>query len=495
MQLDQPYPTEARADRHLIFALLSASLLTFIMQFGMVTVALRQLTTDLAAPLRWSGWVLTIFMVGQVIAMPVAGRLAERFGARLVFAGGLAAFAVASLACAFAPNVYVLIAARVIQGAAGGGLMPAGISLIGEAYGAGRTSAIGFFSSLIPFGAVLGPVVGGVIVDHFGWRWTFGVSVPMGVVACVASSAFLPVGHRKPMQRIDFLGVGLIALTIVALVFALTELGQRAVSPNYALVGIATVIFAISLIALVWHETRTPLPVVDLDLLRRWEFASSNALAFCFGTAWIGVTSLIPLFAQSLYGMTAGQSGALIAPRSLAMVTASGLAAWAMPRTGFRKPLAIGLVGTALMMLLLGRGLHDPTIAGLRIVSFWWNLLVIGGAGVFFGFANPSMNNAALHLAPDRIASIAGLRGMFQSLGGTIGIAVAVLIASRAESTAAGLQLAFTAFAVILAASSVFVLGVPELPGRRKTTDRAAKTPAGTHRAEAETTASFAAED
>src|SRR6266851_2497751 len=96
MELQQPYPTEARHDRHLIFALLALSLLTFIMQFGMVSVALGELTDDLNAPLRWSGWVLTIFMVGQVVAMPVAGRLAERFGARLVFSGGLAAFAVAS---------------------------------------------------------------------------------------------------------------------------------------------------------------------------------------------------------------------------------------------------------------------------------------------------------------------------------------------------------------------------------------------------------------
>lgn len=439
------------------------------MQFGMVSVALGRLTDDLAAPLRWSGWVLTIFMVGQVIALPIAGRLAERFGARLVFAGGLAVFAIASLVCAAAPNVYALIAARVVQGAAGGGLMPAGISLIGEAYGVGRTRAIGFFSSLIPFGAVLGPVVGGVIVDHFGWRWTFGISVPMGLVACVAGFALLPVGHRKPMQRIDIAGVLLIALTIVSLVFALTELGQRGVAPNYALVGIALATFVVALGTLVAHETRTALPVIDLDLLRRWEFASSNALAFCFGTAWIGVTSLIPLFVQSLYGMSAAESGALIAPRSLVMVAASGLGTWLMPRTGLRKPLAIGLVGSALMILVLGLGLHDPSILGRRIESFWWNLLVIGGAGASFGFANPSMNNAALDLAPDRIASITGLRGMFSSLGGTVGIGIAVLIASRAESTAAGLQIAFTAFAVVLAASAAFVLGVPELHGQRRT--------------------------
>jgi hypothetical protein len=266
------------------------------------------------------------------------------------------------------------------------------------------------------------------------------------------------------MQRIDILGVVLIAVAIVALVFALTELGQRTVTPNYALVAAAAAIFLVSAVALVRHEARTPLPVVDLDLLRRWEFASSNALAFCFGTAWIGVTSLIPLFVQSVYGMSASESGALIGPRSALMILASGLATWMSPFTGLRKPLAFGLVGTAVMIGLLGQGIHDPTLAGVRVDSFWWALLVIGAAGAFFGFANPSMNNAALELAPDRIAAIVGLRGMFSSLGGTVGIAVAVLIASRTETTGFGLQIAFTAFALILAASALFVLGVPE-PG------------------------------
>lgn len=228
----------------------------------------------------------------------------------------------------------------------------------------------------------------------------------------------------------------LIALTVVSLVFALTELGRRDATPDYTLVGLAAAIFLISLAILLVHELHTPLPVVDLDLLRRWEFASSNALAFCFGIAWIGVTSLIPLVAQSVYGMSAGESGALIGPRSAVMVMASGLATRALPVTGVRKPLAFGLVGSALMIAVLARGLHDPVVLGLRLESFWWSLLIIGAAGAFFGFANPSMNNAALELAPDRIAAITGLRGMFSSLGGAIGIAIGVMIASRRQALA-----------------------------------------------------------
>lgn len=462
---------DQRPDRHLMFALLSFSLLTVIMQFGMISVSLREMTTDLDAPLRWSGWVLTIFMVGQVIAMPVAGRLADRFGARLVFAGGLAFFGGASVVCAFAPNVYLLIVARLVQGVAGGCIMPAGSSLIAEVYGRSRTRAIGFYSSLMPFGAVLGPVLGGIIVDHLGWRWTFGVNAPLALASCVLGFLILPAGRRAASQRIDFAGVGLIALTVVALVYALTELGQRAATPNYSLVLAAGITFVLSFSALVLHERRTPVPVVDLDLLHRRAFLSANALSFFFGMAWGSVVSLLPLYAQEAYQLTASKSGALLGPRSVAMVLTSSLAAFLLPRTGFRKPLLVGLLGTAATLALLAQGIHSPSFAGIHIASFWWLMIVIATAGVFFGCSNPSMNSAVLDLAPDRIAAVAGLRGMFQNIGSVLGVAGAVLVASRAGTTAGGLEMAFTFFAVLMAASTIFILGIPEMGSARPTSD------------------------
>ncbi len=123
---DLAIPSDGR-NRHLTFALLSISLLTVVMQFTMVSVSLKQLTTDLNAPLSWSGWVLTTFTLGQVIAQPVAGRLTQRLGARFVFAGGLAVFGAASLVCAGAPNVYVMIVARLDPGHCGRRHHPGGL--------------------------------------------------------------------------------------------------------------------------------------------------------------------------------------------------------------------------------------------------------------------------------------------------------------------------------------------------------------------------------
>ncbi|MBX7111271.1 MAG: MFS transporter [Dehalococcoidia bacterium] len=456
---EQPLP-----GRHVVFALLSASMLAYIMQFGMVSVSIGRLTTDLNAPLRWSGWVLTMFMIGQVIAMPVVGRISERVGAKNVFAIGFGLFGLASLACAVAPNVYLLIAARALQGAVGGGLQPAGTSLIGHVYGGGRMRAIGYYSSLMPFGAVLGPVVGGLIVDHFGWRWTFGFNVPLGLAVAVVAFLMLPDAGRRPQSgRIDSLGMGLLALAVTSLIFALTELGRRQGSPDPVLVGASLAISVAALAILVRHERRTASPIIDLDLLSRREFASLNILSFSFGMSWIGVASTIPLYAQNAYGFSVASSGTLLSPRAAVMVISSSVAAYFLPRTGFRKPMLVGMLGLVVTLVILGRGLHDPTFAGITIPNYTWLLIVVGSAGVFFGIANPSMNNAGIDLAPERIASIAGLRGMFMNLGGTIGIAFVVLIASRAENIGDGLDIAYTVLAAVLLLSLFALRAIPEL--------------------------------
>ncbi|MGE3857376.1 MAG: MFS transporter [Dehalococcoidia bacterium] len=466
-------PVTPNPRRHLIFVLLASSMLVFNSQFGMVSVALGPLTVDLDAPLRWSGWVVTVFMLALVVSMPVAGRLAERFGARTMFVTGFAIFSVASVACALAPNIYWLILARAAQGAAGGSLQPAGTSIIGEVYrGESRVRAIGLYASTMPFAAVFGPVVGGIVVEWYGWRTTFGMAAPAGLVACVLALLVLPAGTRRPIARLDFPGIALIGITITALVLALTELGQHAVTPDARVVGAALLVFVVGAVVLVWHERRTPAPVLDLDLLSRRPFVATNILSLCFGAGWMGVVSIVPLFAQLGYGIGVAQSGTLAAPRGLLMVSCSALSSLVVHRTGFKRPILFGLLGLGSSLIVLGLGLHDVRIAGVAFSDFWWLMLVIGSAGIFFGFANPSLNNAGIEVAPDRIAAIVGLRGMFNNLGGTLGVAVAVLIASRTEDTVQGLQAAYYVLGGLVIAAAVFVPWIPEM--RRATRGREA---------------------
>ncbi|MEZ4554444.1 MAG: MFS transporter [Dehalococcoidia bacterium] len=470
-----PAATQPRADRFLIFGVLAVSLLTFVMQFAMVSVSLADVIDDLDAPLRWGGWVLTIFMIGQVIAMPTAGRLSERFGARTVFAGGFGLFAAASLVAALAPNIYVMIIARAAQGLAGGGLMPSGMSMIAEAFAEGRQRAIGLFSSILPFGAVAGPGVGGLISEHFGWRWTFAFHAPIGLLVLIAAFTILPRGQRQGGQKVDIAGIGLLAVALSSLIYALTELGLRDADPNMAVVAVTLVGSAVTWGLLVRHELRTQAPLIDLDLLRRREFVAPNAISFFFGFCWIGAFSLLPLYVRTAYDLGPAASGALMAPRAGLMGLTSMAASMVILRTGYRKPIATGLFGLSLVLFLVSLGIHDPTILGVSIESFWWLFGVVIMGGFFFGMANPSLQNASMDIAPDRIASIAGLRGMFQTIGGTMGISISVLVASRAATTADGLQLAYRSYALIMLFVPLFVLAIAESARRRSAAPEASR--------------------
>lgn len=463
--------------RHLVFVILASTMLIFNMQFGMVAVALGPMTDSLQAPIRWSGWVLTMFLLGMVIAQPIAGGLAERLGGRSVFVGGLAVFTLASVICALAPNVFVLIVGRLVQGLAGGGLMPAGISLVREVYRDGSTRAIGFYSAMMPFGAVFGPVVGGLIIEFTGWRWTFGINAPVGVIACATALFVLPPGTRRPARSTDLPGIALLSVTITALIFALTELGRRGAPPDLRLVLASLALFAVTLVLFIRQERRAEVPVIDLGLVSQAPFAATYVLSLAFGMGWQGIVSIIPLYAQEGYSLSVAQSGALSGPRGFVMIGFSAVSSMLLQRTGFRKPIAAGLIGLGIVISVISLGIREPTILGVAFNDFWWLLTIVSSAGIFYGFAMPSLNNAGLELAPERTGTLVGLRGMFHSLGGTLGIALAVLITSRGASTVEGLEAAFLTIGILALLSSVCVLWVPELgiARRRAERDRAAE--------------------
>lgn len=454
--------------RNVVFIVLAGSLLTFTMQFAMVSVGLPEVIRELNAPLRWGGWILTIFMVGQIISMPVSGKLADQFGARNVFLTGFVIFMSASAVCAASPNIAVMIGARFIQGLAGGSLLPAGMGIIGATFQENRARAVGLFSSLMPIGAIIGPTLGGFIVDHLGWRWTFLVNVPAGFVMFIVGFLLLPRSPRGASHRIDVGGITLLGVSVLALIFALTELGQRNVDPNMALVFPALGIFLLGLVWLVRHEMRTPEPVLAIDLIKRREFAFANVLSLCFGAGLLGMFSVLPLYAQAGYGMTASETGTMIVPRAAFMAGVSMLSAILLPYTGYRIPILTGLITMSGLLVLFSLGLEEPNILGIEFSNFAWLTTVAAATGLAFGFANPSLNNAGLDLAPDRIPVLTGMRGMFMTLGGTIGLSLIVLIASRAETVAAGLEFSFLLLAGLLTVTTLLVFGLPEMPAHAR---------------------------
>lgn len=450
------------SNRHVLFGVVSLALLTSSMQFSMVSVAIPNLIDDLDAPLAWVGWVVTVYTVMQAVSMPIAGKLSDELGRRVVFLGGVALFGAASLVCAIAPNVWLLILGRAVQGLAGGSLLPSAYGIVGDAFPGSRAQALGLISSIFPIGSILGPNFGGLIVDSVGWRWTFALNVPLAAAVIGVGFLAMAPGTRRQSNRIDFVGAVLMAAAVISLVYALTELGQQERSPNPFAVVAGFVLAAAATASLLKYEQRTSSPIIDLALLRRREFAFVNTLNFFYGIAVFGVFSFIPLYASSAYGMSSGETGLLLTPRAVVMMLVSTVASILLPRTGYRKPIIGGLFVMAAGMVLLSLELHEATVLGVAVSEFTVLATVIAVAGLGLGLAGPAANNAAIELAPDRIAAITGMRGMFRSLGGAIGVAVIVLITSTASTTEHGLAMAFVGLSVVTVLTSLLVLGIPD---------------------------------
>lgn len=279
----------------------------------------------------------------------------------------------------------------------------------------------------------------------------------------------------------------MLGVSATALIFSLTELGRRGAGPSLPLWSGGFVIAGVALGVLVHRELTATDPAIDLDLLKRREFLFANVLAFLFGAGVFGMFNIVPLYSQVAYSLTATESGALVTPRAIAMVATSMLAAVLLPKTGYRRPVIVGMWGMAGIMVLLALGIRDPIIVGLRVSSFVWLSALVAVAGVAFGFMNPSLNNASIDLSPDRIPAVAGMRGMFMSLGGTIGVTIILLVATRSGTPADGIQISFFGLAAVFAAASFLILGIPEMQKRGleggsalSSSERAGEAPVGT---------------
>src|SRR5215216_2015053 len=168
--------------RWLFFGLAGLTLLMFSIDSTIVAVALPTLIADLHTSLVWAGWTLTAYALTQTVMMPLVGKLAEQFGQMRVFLVCVFVFTVGSLLCGLAPNVYVLIACRVLQALGGGGFLPSCTGIVAEQFPETRSRMVGLFASIFPIGGILGPNLGGAIIEHFGWREIFLINVPIGIV-------------------------------------------------------------------------------------------------------------------------------------------------------------------------------------------------------------------------------------------------------------------------------------------------------------------------
>lgn len=388
-----------------------------------VATALPAIHHNLHTTINWAGWTITVYSLGVVISMPTAGRLANQLGQRRVFLWALALFTAGSLLCGLSTNIYELIAFRALQSFGGGALNPTAAGIISEHFGNGRDRVIGLFSSIAAVGQFTGPVLGGVFVGYLSWHWIFFVNVPIGVVILALVPRFISKSQSRGTQRIDFTGMTLLAVFILLSTLAITNLGDR--NANAAEFVVAPAILAAAGVAVfIRHNWRVSDPFVPLHLLYGRGFGRINLLNFLWGFAGWGMATLVPLYAQDRYGLSALNSGALLSSRGVTMFIFGFGAAMALRRSGYRLPMTVGYLFTVVGMLMM---VFSPQGIG----PFGWLAIAAGLTGVGNGLASPSSRNAGLELFPDEVAATTGLRFMFNSIGTIFSVSIVTAILNR----------------------------------------------------------------
>ncbi len=426
-----------------------------------VSVAFPIITSSFGVSLVVAGWVLTIFQLMATVSMPLAGKAGDIFGTKLVFMVSLLSFTIGSLLCAVAPNIGLLIFFRAVQGIGTGSFLPVATSIAAREFPGSRQQAIGLFTSIFPIGQIIGPNLGGWLVETFGWQSVFWVNVPLGLIALVASILLLKADKGEKGQM-DLVGAGLLVASLFALLAGLTEMGNEGTSwlgagTLFTSAGVMVAMF-------LWHERRARTPIIDLEVLRDRPFIAANVYNFVLGACVMGVMAFIPLYAVSIFDMTVFQSGFILTPRSVTMIVASTVTSLLLVRWGYRQPMLLGTVFTALSLLLLAFGAVGlGTVWGhVNKIALVSGIMLLAGLGM--GVSAPAANNACIELMPDRVATITGVRGMFRQIGGAVSIAVTSLVLHRVGDMAQGFFIVFIGLATVMLVTIPAIFAMPASP-------------------------------
>ena len=444
----------ARQRRFLIFGVTAIALFMASIDQTIVSTALGTLQHDLHTAINWATWTITVYALGQIVVMPIAGALSDIYGRKKLFLSAVVVFTVASLACGLSTNIYEMIALRALQALGGGAFMPSATGIVSDHFGADRDRAIGMFTSIFPIGAIVGPVLGGVFVTFWSWRAIFLVNVPLGLILLILGTIVIPGSGRTQHHRLDITGAAELGAGLLGLMLAISSLGSG--RPLLAVLPLAAGLG--SLAAFARHCTRAEHPFIDLRLFRERSFATMNVINFFNGAAVLGFSSLVPLYAEERFGLRALSAGTLLTARAGGMIAVAALATLALRRSGYRRPMIVGFavtaVGTALLALPAG-----------GVSPYLWLAMAAGVTGVGTGISLPASNNATLQLVPDKAASISGLRGMFRQAGGITGVSIASALAARSSDPGLTQAAAFGVLAVILVLMIPLTFLVPEHRG------------------------------
>jgi EmrB/QacA subfamily drug resistance transporter len=393
---------------------------------SIVGVALPRITSELGGLDKLS-WVVTAYLLTSTAATPLWGKISDLRGRRPMFQAAIVVFLVGSLICGFASEIAdqlgatginVMIAGRAVQGLGGGGLMSLALAVIGDVIPPReRGKYQGLFAAVFGVSSVAGPLLGGWFTDNLGWEWIFFINIPIGVAALVVTSFALKLHHVRRAASVDYLGAAAIVGAVTSLVLYLSWAGPT--EGWVSTTGIGLLVAMVVLIALfVLAESRAKEPIIPLELFKHWTFTSNVIFAMIMGIGMFGGLIFLPIYLQTVKGMSATHSGLAMLPLVVGMFTTSIGGGQIMARTGRYKWMPIAgaaVVGVALF-----------AFSRLQVDTPYYVLaLIMYAFGMGLGFTMQVVVTAVQNSVDRRNMGVATASvTFFRSMGGAIGTAL-----------------------------------------------------------------------
>ena len=402
---------------YLVFAGVMAGLALSALDGTIVTTSLATIVGELGG-IEYYAWVGTSYMLTSTTATPLFGKLSDLYGRRALFQIAIVTFIVGSLLCGISQNMWQLVVSRGVQGIGGGGLFSLAFAIIGDVVAPReRGKYVGFITSIFTASSVLGPLIGGFIVDNTSWRWIFLVNLPVGLVALAITDRALRLPFERQQRKIDYTGATLLVVAVTSLLLGLSWTGESygwGSAPTLGLFALS----ALSTISFVSWERRAVEPIIPLSMLKLDVVSSVVPMMFLVGAIIFGANTFMPLYLQGVTGVSATNSGLLLAPLAVAVALTAMITGRLTARTGkYKQWLPMGAVFA---------------IAGLTMVSFLGttrDYLYVAMAGSFLigagmGAMMPTGTLAVQNAVPMQEMGSASSTVIFmRQLGGAIGLA------------------------------------------------------------------------
>ncbi|WP_307544671.1 MDR family MFS transporter [Streptomyces sp. V3I8] len=407
---------QPRSVRVVLLALMIAMLLAMLDNM-IIGTAMPTIVGELGG-LEHLSWVVTAYTLATAASTPIWGKLGDMYGRKGVFMTSIVLFLIGSVLSGMAQDMGQLIGFRAVQGLGAGGLMVGVMAIIGDLIPPReRGKYQGMMAGVMALAMIGGPLIGGTITDHWGWRWSFYINLPLGIVALVAISAVLHLPKKRVDARIDYLGAALLTVGITAIVLVTTWGGTEYAWGSARIMELIAIGVA-ALVGFLFVQTKVAAPVMPLHIFRSRNFTLMSVVGFVAGFVMFGAVLFLPLYQQSVQGASATNSGLLLLPMLGAMLVTSMIAGRVTTSTGRYK--AFPIVGSALMVVgLYLLSLMDTDTS--RLTSGVYMAVVGAGMGCLMQVTMLVAQNS-VEMKDMGVASSSTT--LFRTLGSSFGVAI-----------------------------------------------------------------------